>query len=72
MQHIERIERKRKIMLGGYLAALLLLVGGQVGAFFIYATAPADRFVGWVFLIPFALVGVVLWGFGRLARAQKK
>lgn len=65
---IERMERRRRILLGGYLAALTLLVLGQIGAFWIYGTAPPGSSYGWVFLIPFAIIGFVLWGFGRLAK----
>jgi hypothetical protein len=72
MRHIERIEKKRKIMLAGYLAALVLLVGGQIGAFVIYANTPPGRFVGWVFLLPFALVGSALWIFGKWASSIKR
>jgi hypothetical protein len=69
MRHIERIEKKRKIMLAGYLAALVLLVGGQIGAFVVYASTPPGTFVGWVFLVPFAAVGAVLWVFGKWAQS---
>jgi hypothetical protein len=68
---IEKVERKRRIMLGGYLAALTLLVGGQVAAFWIFGTAPPGSFVGWVFFIPFAGVGAILWGFGRWSRSVR-
>jgi hypothetical protein len=67
---IERAERRRKIMLAGYLVALVVLVGGQVAAFLVYGNAPRDGFWGWVFLIPFGAVGAVLWLFGRLARRK--
>ena len=64
---IERLERKRKLMLAGYLAALAVLVVGQGTALVVFATAPPGRFMGWVFFVPFFLVGAVLWGFGRVA-----
>jgi hypothetical protein len=64
---IDKVERKRRIMLAGYVVALVLLVGGQVGAFVIFASAPPGTFVGWVFLVPFAAVGAVMWVFGRWA-----
>ena len=64
---IDRVEKKRKLMLAGYLVALAVLVVGQGAALVVFATAPPGRFVGWVFFVPFTLVGVVLWGFGRLA-----
>ncbi len=64
---IEKVERKRRIMLGGYLLALVLLVGGQIGAFVVFGSAPPGTFMGWVFLVPFGAVGLVLWAFGRWA-----
>jgi len=67
---IERVERKRKIMLAGYLIAAVLLVAGQVFAFFVFASAASGKFVGWVFFLPFLVVGVVLWAFGRWAGRQ--
>jgi hypothetical protein len=67
---IEQVERKRKIMLAGYLLAAFLLIVGQVTAFFVFATAPSGVFVGWVFFVPFLVVGLVLWGFGRWAGRQ--
>jgi amino acid transporter len=69
---IDRLERKRKLMLAGYLTALGVLVVGQGTALVIFATAPPGQFVGWVFFIPFALVGVVLLGFGRLAGRPRR
>ena len=68
---IERVERRRKIMLTGYLVSLGVLLGGMVVAFYLYGTAPRRQFWGWVFLIPFGLVGGVLWLFGRLARRKR-
>jgi hypothetical protein len=64
---IEKVERKRKIMLLGYLLALVLLVGGQVTAFIVFAMSPRGSFMGWVFFVPFLAVGSVLWLFGRWA-----
>ncbi len=68
---IDRFERRRRLMLAGYLLALVVLIGGQIAAFFVYATAPQGSFIAWVFLLPFAAVGFVLWLFGRLARRPK-
>lgn len=67
---IEQVERKRKIMLAGYLLAAVLLIGGQVMALFVFATASSGVFVGWVFFVPFLVVGLVLWAFGRWAARQ--
>jgi len=71
MAQIEKVERKRKIMLAGYLVALAVLVLGQAGAFWIFASAPSGTFVGWVFIVPFGVVGAVLWLFGRWAARQR-
>ena len=68
---IEKVERRRKIMLAGYLVALIALVGGEVAAVFVVASLPPGPFNVWVFLIPFALVGLSLWGFGRWARRSR-
>lgn len=67
---IEQVERKRKIMLAGYLLAAFLLIAGQVTALFVFATASSGVFVGWVFIVPFLVVGLVLWAFGRWAGRQ--
>jgi hypothetical protein len=65
---IDRIERKRKLMLAGYVTALAVLVIGEGAALVVFALSPPGVFVGWVFFIPFTLIGLVLWGFGRLAK----
>ena len=57
--------KKRKVQITGYLVAMGVWVVGMVFALAFFGTH--DGFVGWVFLAPFALVGVVLWGFGKIA-----
>ena len=65
LDKLERAIRKRKIQLTGYLVAMLVWLLGMVGALAYYGMS--SGFVGWVFLAPFALVGAVLWGFGKWA-----
>lgn len=60
--------RKRRILLAGYIATLLVMVGGMLAAFYLYAHRQPGQFLGWVMLVPFALVGAVLFAFGRWAR----
>lgn len=60
---LEAAVTKRKIQLTGYLVAMVVWLAGMLGALVYYGSR--DGFVGWVFLVPFALVGAVLWGFGR-------
>lgn len=56
---------KRKIQIGGYLLAMVVWLIGMVFALAYYGVATG--FVGWVFLTPFGLVGVILYAFGRWA-----
>ena len=63
LSKLEAVVTKRKIQLTGYLVAMVVWLAGMVGALVYYGSH--DGFVGWVFLLPFALVGAVLWGFGR-------
>jgi len=38
---------------------------GMLLAFGVYLTTEEGHFVGWVFLVPFAVVGAVLYVFGK-------
>jgi hypothetical protein len=57
--------QKRKLQLTGYLVGLVLWFAGMLFALVVYGTT--SGFVGWVFLIPFALLGVTLFAFGKWA-----
>lgn len=63
LRRLEAAVTKRKIQLTGYLVAMAVWLAAMVGALIYYGSS--DGFVGWVFLVPFALVGAVLWAFGR-------
>ena len=65
LSKLEAAVTKRKIQLTGYLVAMVVWLASMVGALVYYGTH--DGFVGWIFLVPFALVGLVMWGFGRWA-----
>jgi hypothetical protein len=65
LKKLEAAVTKRKIQLTGYLVAMGVWLAAMFGALVYYGTH--DGFIGWIFLVPFALVGVVLWGFGRRA-----
>lgn len=70
LHKLEAAFRKRKIMLSGYLVAMVTWVIGMALALAYFGMA--SSFVGWVLLVPFALVGVILWVFGAWAdRASK-
>ena len=63
LEKLERAIKKRKIQISGYLVAMLVWVLGMMFALAYFGMA--EGFVGWVFLAPFGLVGVVLYAFGR-------
>ncbi len=65
IEKLEAAVKKRKIQLMGYLVAMLVWLLGMVAGLVYYGTH--DGFTGWVFLVPFGLVGAVLWGFGKWA-----
>ena len=60
---LEAVMNKRKLQLTGYIVALAVWAIGMFFALAYYGTH--DGFVGWVFLIPFAFVGVILFAFGK-------
>ena len=65
LHKLEVALRKRKIQLLGYLVAIIAWVLLMVAALAYFGIA--DGFVGWAFLVPFAVVGAILYGFGRWA-----
>jgi len=65
LDKLERAIRKRKIQIVGYLVAMLVWLVGMVFALVWYGTH--DGFVGWAFILPFGLVGAILFAFGKYA-----
>ena len=65
LKKLEAALRKRKIMLSGYIVAMVAWVVGMVCALAYFGIA--SGFTGWVFLVPFLIVGVILWLFGTFA-----
>ena len=59
--------RKRRILLVGYLTALLCIVLGLAFAVIVWANREPGTFIGWVFFVPFGLAGTTLWLFGKIA-----
>ena len=65
LHKLEMAIRKRKIQITGYLVAMAVWLVGMM--FALAYTGMHDGFVGWVFIAPFGLVGLVLYGFGKWA-----
>jgi len=63
--------RKRRLMLLGYLSALLSVVLGMVFALIMFANHEPGTFIGWVFFVPFGLAAFSIWIFGRMANRIK-
>lgn len=68
---LELAVRKRRVMLWGYLGAAAGLLAGIAFAFWLYGSREPGQFVGWAFLIPPALAGLMLFVFGRWSRSLK-
>lgn len=65
LDKLERAIKKRKIQVLGYLVAMGVWAVTMV--FALAVLGMMSGFVGWVFLIPFGFVGLVLWIFGKWA-----
>lgn len=60
---IETKLKSRKIQLLGYLVGIVVWLAGMFFSLVYFGLA--EGFAGWVFLIPFALFGAILYGFGH-------
>ena len=67
---LEAALKKRRLQLIGYLVAMVVWLIGTVFALVYFGTH--EGFTGWVFLLPFFLVGVILLAFGRWAERVGK
>jgi hypothetical protein len=61
---VERLEKRRRIKLTAYLLALVVMLGGLVGALLYMAAAP-KQFRGWALFLPLLFTGFIFWIFGR-------
>lgn len=68
LRALELTMKKRKMMLYGYLTALVVIVGGSIGALYVWAAYRQSVFITWVFLVPFACAGGLIILFGKAAR----
>jgi peptidoglycan/LPS O-acetylase OafA/YrhL len=69
---LEQSLHRRKIEMIGYLAAAIVLLIGMVVALYVFGTSGGSSFIGWVFLVPLALAGLVMIVVGRVARSTKR
>jgi hypothetical protein len=67
---LEAAYKKRKLQLSGYLVALVAWLISMVLALGYFGAN--EGFTGWVFLLPFGIVGLTLWVFGRWAEVVGK
>ena len=70
LRKLEAALRKRKLMLSGYITAIVAWLVGMVCAIAYFGLT--SGFAAWVFLVPFLIVGAILWAFGTLAERAGK
>jgi hypothetical protein len=65
---VERLQRRRRVNLFGYVSAILvLLLGVPAGLYYMGVGAPGSN-RGWVLLLPMTLSALILWFCGRWAK----
>jgi membrane protein insertase Oxa1/YidC/SpoIIIJ len=64
---LQAANRKRRIQLWGYLISIAVWALTMFLALLYYAYSPVGEFVGWVFVVPFVTVAVLLILFGKWA-----
>ncbi len=72
VQMLEASLRRRRIELYGYIGAAVALLLGMVVALYIYGASDHGNFMSWIFLVPMALAGLVMWLVGRWSSADRK
>ena len=70
LHKLEAAFRKRKIQLSGYLVAMVAWLVGMVLALAYFGMN--DGSSAWAFIVPFGIVGVILYGFGTWAERVGK
>jgi hypothetical protein len=65
LHKLEMALRKRKIQLGGYLVAMVAWLAGMILALIYFGTHDGSAL--WAFIVPFGIVGAILYGFGTWA-----
>jgi len=68
---LETSLRRRKIELYGYVAAAVVMLVGMVVALYIYGATDHGNFMSWIFLVPMALGGAVMWFVGRWSNSKR-
>jgi hypothetical protein len=65
LHRLEYAMKKRRLQLTGYLVSMFVWLIGMVLGLAYFGSH--DGFTGWVFLAPFAVVGLILWLVGKYA-----
>lgn len=60
---LEAALKKRRLQLTGYLIAAVVGFVAMIGA--LVYDGMTDGFTGWAYLVPFAVIGIILWVFGK-------
>lgn len=68
---LEKRLLKSKVQIWGYITAGVVLLVSMLGVLVYWGSTDSGTFIGWIMMIPFLLVGTILWGFGRWANRIK-
>lgn len=67
LRELERAVRKSRVQLWGYVLSLVVWLASMVLALAYYGGRQAGEFRGWVLLLPFGTLALVLWLAGLVA-----
>lgn len=68
---LEKAIHRRRIQLFGYLVSLVVFLISSWFALAYFAAADEGEFTMWVFFIPFLLVALIFWSFGRWSNRHR-
>lgn len=68
VRSLEVILRRRRVRLFGYIAALIVFMSTMAISVYLYGTRDPGTFMGWIVLVPFALIALVFLVVGRLEK----
>jgi hypothetical protein len=69
---LEREMRMRTIQLYGYIVSGIVLLVGMLGVLVYWGSVPEGTQVAWTVTLPFLLVGIILFTFGKWSKRARR